>query len=405
MEFRCRLSTPGGEVTEGIYVADTEGRLRHDLEQKGLCVLSLEPRHAIGGWAPRVPARRRIPAREFVVFNQELATLLKAGMPLVQSLDILRGRLANPLFKGVLDEIYEKVRAGTALSDAFSAYPDLFPGIYTASLMAGEKSGSLEAVLRRYVSYVKVIAAVRRRTMSALIYPAVLLTLSLVVVGIIVVRVVPEFSDFYAQFGRELPLVTRVIVAVSAVVRSQGFVLLLALAVIALAVNGWLRRPGQRERLDRWILVLPAIGPTARKFATSQLARTLATLLGGGIPLVNAIEVASQSIGNRSMARAMETVGGRVREGESFAAALAAQRVFPDVAVKMAEVGEATGALQEMLNSLADFYDEEIDTDLGRFVTLVEPALLVVMGIVIASLLLALYMPLFQLSNVVGPTV
>lgn len=404
MEFRCRLSTPGGEVTEGIYVADSEARLRHELEQKGLCVLALEPRHAIAGWASRLPARRRIPTREFVVFNQELATLLKAGMPLVQSLDILRGRMSNPLFKGVLDEIHEKVRAGTSLSDAFAEHADLFPGVYTASLMAGEKSGSLEAVLRRYVSYVKVIAAVKRRTVSALIYPAVLLALSCVVVGIIVVRVVPEFSDFYVQFGHELPLVTRIIVAVSDVVRTQGLVILLVVAAAAVAINGWLRRPGQLERLDRWLLVLPWIGPTARKFATSQLSRTLATLLGGGIPLVNAIEVASRSIGNRSMAQAMETVGGRVREGESFAGAMAAQGVFPDVAVKMAEVGEATGALQEMLNSLADFYDEEIETDLGRFVTLVEPALLVVMGIVIAGLLLALYMPLFQISSVVNPT-
>jgi type IV pilus assembly protein PilC len=171
---------------------------------------------------------------------------------------------------------------------------------------------------------------------------------------------------------------------------------------VAVVVNAWLQRPGQRERFDRVLLSLPGAGPTARKFATSQLARTVATLLGGGIPLVNAIEIASRSIGNRSMAAAMETVGQRVREGESFAAAMAARHVFPDVAVKMAEVGEATGALQEMLNSLADFYDEEIETDLGRFVTLVEPILLVVMGLVIAGLLLALYMPLFQLSSVVG---
>jgi len=152
MEFRCRLATPGGEVTEGIYVADTEARLRHDLEQKGLCVLALAPKHAIAGWGPRLPARRRIPTREFVVFNQELATLLKAGMPLVQSLDILRGRLSSPLFKGVLDDIHDKVRAGTSLSDAFATHGDLFPGVYTASLMAGEKSGSLERVLRRYVA-------------------------------------------------------------------------------------------------------------------------------------------------------------------------------------------------------------------------------------------------------------
>lgn len=404
MEFRCRLSTPGGEVTEGMYVADSEARLRHELEQKGLCVLALQPRHAIAGWAPRVGSRRSIPAREFVVFNQELATLLKAGMPLVQSIDILRARMSNPLFKSVLDDIHEKVRAGTALSDAFASQGALFPGIYTASLMAGEKSGSLETVLRRYVVYAKVIAGVRRRTLSALIYPAVLLVLSLAVVSIIVVRVVPAFSDFYGQFNHELPLVTRGIVALSAFVRSQLLLLVLGIAAAGVSVNVWLRRPGQRERFDRLILRLPGIGPTARKFATSQLSRTLATLLGGGIPLVNAIDIASQSIGNRAMAAAMATVGDRVREGESFSAAMADRGIFPDVAIKMAEVGEATGALQEMLNSLADFYDEEIETDLGRFVTLVEPALLVIMGLVVAGMLLALYMPLFQLSSVVAPS-
>lgn len=404
MEFRCRLSTPGGEVTEGMYVADSEARLRHELEQKGLCVLALQPRHAIAGWAPRLRSRRSIPAREFVVFNQELATLLKAGMPLVQSIDILRARMSNPLFKSVLDDIHEKVRAGTALSDAFASQGALFPGIYTASLMAGEKSGSLETVLRRYVVYAKVIAGVRRRTLSALIYPAVLLVLSLAVVSIIVVRVVPAFSDFYGQFNHELPLVTRGIVALSAFVRSQLLLLVLGIAAAGVSVNVWLRRPGQRERFDRLILRLPGIGPTARKFATSQLSRTLATLLGGGIPLVNAIDIASQSIGNRAMAAAMATVGDRVREGESFSAAMADRGIFPDVAIKMAEVGEATGALQEMLNSLADFYDEEIETDLGRFVTLVEPALLVIMGLVVAGMLLALYMPLFQLSSVVAPS-
>ncbi len=400
MEFRCRLSTPGGEVTEGIYVADSEARLRHDLEQKGLCVLALRPRNALARWMPRLPARRAIPLRQSVVFNQELATLLKAGMPLVQSLDILRERMVNPTFKAVLDDVHEQVRAGTSLSEAFASHGDLFPGVYTASLMAGEKSGSLEAVLRRYVAYVKVVAAVRRRTLSALIYPAVLLALSLVVVGIIVLRVVPAFADFYGQFGRELPWATRLIVAVSAAVRARLVVIVLAVAAAVIGASVYLRRPGQRERFDRLILALPGVGPTARKFATSQLARTLATLLGGGIPLVDAIAIASRSVGNRTMAVAMDVVGQRVREGESFAGALAERGVFPDVAVKMAEVGEATGALQEMLNSLADFYDEEIDTDLGRFVTLVEPVLLVVMGIVVAGLLLALYMPLFQLSSV-----
>jgi type IV pilus assembly protein PilC len=402
MEFRCRLGTPDGGVVEGVYIADSEAHLRHDLEHKGLCILSLKARRGFLPTSWELPRRRRIPQREFLVFNQELATLLKAGMPLVQSLDILRQRLTNPLFKSVLDDVYDRVRAGTALSEAFAIHAELFPGVYTASLMAGEKSGSLETVLRRYVGYMKLVGMVRRRTLAALIYPAVLVALSAVVISIIVLKVVPEFGEFYSSFGKELPLVTRVIVGVSAFIRAQLLIIVLVVGVGGTALATWLRQAGERRRFDRVLLRVPAVGNTIRKFVTAQLARTLATLLGGGIPLVNAIEIAGRSVGNRHMASEFALVGQRVREGDAFASALAAHGVFPSVAVKMAEVGESTGALGEMLNSLADFYDEEIETDLGRFVTLVEPALLIFMGLVIAGLLLALYMPLFQLSTVVG---
>jgi type IV pilus assembly protein PilC len=399
MEYRCRLGTPGGDIIEGIYVADSEARLRREFEEKGLYVLAIQQagRRALAGLS--LPRRRRVPSREFLVFNQELATLLKAGMPLVQSLDILRRRVANPIFKGVLDDVYERVRAGSALSEAFEAHGQLFPGVYTASLLAGEKSGNLEQVLRRYVSYVKIVSGVRRKTVSALVYPAILLLLSLVVVTIIVVRVVPEFGAFYNQFGHELPWSTRMIVTVSDVV--THYILLILGVIVALAVTAvwWIKLPGQRRRFDRLILGVPALGPIAQKFSTSQAARTLATLLGGGIPLVNALEVSARSLSNQYMASEFQTAAQQVREGRALALAMQDSGAFPDVAIKMVEVGESTGALQEMLNSLADFYDEEIETNLGRFVTLVEPILLVIMGIIIASLLLALYLPLFNLSS------
>jgi len=402
MEYRCRLGTPGGEIIEGVYVADSEARLRREFEEKGLLVLAIQQagRRALAGvHLPALPRRRKVPSREFLVYNQELATLLKAGMPLVQSLDILRQRVTNPVFKVVLDDVYERVRSGSALSEAFEAHAGLFPGVYTASLLAGEKSGNLEQVLRRYVSYVKVVSGVRRKTISALVYPAILVLLSIIVVTVIVVKVVPEFGNFYNQFGKELPLSTRFIVGLSAFVTSYFVLIVAAIAgSIALAL-WWVRQPGQRRRLHRLILKLPMLGPIAQKFSTSQGARTLATLLGGGIPLVNALEVTSRSMGNQHMAAELTTAAQQVREGRSLAATLQDSGAFPDVAIKMVEVGESTGALQEMLNSLADFYDEEIDTNLGRFVTVIEPALLVIMGIVIAGLLLSLYLPLFNLSS------
>src|SRR5918996_1111273 len=213
MEFRCRLGTPGGEIIEGVYVADSEARLRREFEEKGLYVLGIQRAGRLALGTVPLPKRNRIPTREFLVFNQELATLLKAGMPLVQSLDILRRRVNNQLFKSVLDDVHERVRGGSSLSEAFEAHGSLFPGVYTASLLAGKKSGNLEQVIRRYVAYVKVVAGVKRKTVSALVYPLILLILSMVVVSIIVLRVVPEFSAFYDQFGQELPLSTRFIVA------------------------------------------------------------------------------------------------------------------------------------------------------------------------------------------------
>ncbi len=212
MEYRCRLGTAGGELIDGVYVAESEAQLRRELEEKGLLVLSMRPVGLLAGLLPGVGRRRRIRTPGFLEFNQELATLLKAGMPLVQSLDLLRGGLTDPVFKPVLDAVYERVKAGAQLSDAFEEHGELVPRIYTASLLAGERSGNLETVLRRYVAYAKLVGGVRRRTLSALMYPVVLLMLALVVVGIIVLKLVPAFSLFYASFNAELPPITRLIV-------------------------------------------------------------------------------------------------------------------------------------------------------------------------------------------------
>ena len=399
MEFSCRLGTESGAVIEEVHVAESESKLRQELEVKGMYLLSVSRRGAFGWSGFSLPRRRRIKTREFLVFNQELATLLRAGLPLVQSLDILRQRVEDASFKAVLDDVHDRVRAGAALSEAFEAQ-EMIPGMYTATLLAGEKSGGLEEVIRRYVDYVKVVAAVKRKTVSALVYPLILLTLSTIVVAIIVLRVVPEFEGFYQGFGAELPIATRMIVAVSRFLRTYMLGLVLGVGGAVVAGVYWLRQPGTGALLDRLILRVPLVGTIAGRFATSQLTRTLGTLLGGGIPLVNALDVASRALGNRFFADQLKVVGRRVREGESLAAALAERGVFPAVALKMVEVGESTGALQEMLTSIADFFDEEIDTQLGRFITIIEPALLVIMGIVIAALLLALYMPLLQLGSV-----
>jgi type IV pilus assembly protein PilC len=268
VEFRCRLASANGQIVEGVYSADNEARLRHELEDKGLFVLSLQPKGAIGGLSLHLPQKQRIPSREFLVFNQELATLLKAGMPLVQSLDLLKRRVESPVFRSVLDDVHEKVRSGSALSDAFAAHGDRFPRVYTASLLAGERSGNLDAVLRRYVEYAKIIANVKRKTISALVYPAILVTLAIGLVSLIVLKVVPAFADFYASFGAQLPLVTRIILAISNFARSQFLLIAIVAAAAVIAFVVWVKRAGQRARLDHLMLITPILGPIAAKFAT-----------------------------------------------------------------------------------------------------------------------------------------
>jgi type IV pilus assembly protein PilC len=402
VEFHCRVATVSGQISEATFVAENEARLRMELEEKGLYLLSVQGRGGlkVGRFQLRLPRRRNVPMAEFLVFNQELATLLRAGLPLVQSLEILRRRVPNPVFKVALDDVYERVRSGSALSDAFEAQ-NLFSGVYTASLMAGEKSGSLEQVLRRYVQHIKVMLAVRSHVISALIYPAVLVALSAAVVGLIVFKVVPEFGTFYQQYGdgAQLPMSTRVVVSISENLVSYAGVIGLVLVGGIVGSLVWFKQPGQRRRLHAAMLRLPFFGPLARKLATAQVSRTLATLLAGGIPLVNALDISTKAVNNRAIAEGLAVVARRVREGASLAGTLGEQKIFPHVAVEMVEVGESTGALADMLNSVADFYDEENETTLTRFSNLIQPVLLIVMGIVIAFLLLSLYMPLFNLSS------
>ena len=402
MEFQCRLAVSTGEIVEGVYSAESEAQLRNRFDESGFYVLSLRKKGVFGSLKISGPKAKRLNFREFLVFNQELATLLSAGMPLVQSLDIVRTRIENPLLKSVLDATYERVRSGTALSEAFAAHGTLIPGVYIASLTAGERSGSLEEVIRRYVAYSRLIDSVLRKTVSALIYPSILLGLSCVVVGIIVLRVVPEFSGFYQGMGAELPMATRFILAISDFLQQNLFLLGSALAATTLSVVVWLKQKGRRGTLDRYLLDIPGIGSIAQKFGTAQLARTLSTLLRGGIPLASALDVASNSMGNRYFSQQLEGVTREVLEGKSLSASMAERGIFPAVAIKMIEVGESTGALREMLTSTAEFFEEEIETSLSRFVTVVEPVLLVIMGLIIAILLLSLYMPLVQLGGVIS---
>jgi type IV pilus assembly protein PilC len=397
MEYVCKVGTATGEVVEKTFTATDEVSLRHDLEQQGYYLFSIH-----GGLISGISfRRRRIPTPLLIVFGQELAALLKAGLPLFQSLDVMLERQKDPVFRRSLTAIREKVKGGTALSDAIKAEGDLYPPIFSASLVAGERSGSLETVLRRFVQYLRLSQALKKKAITAATYPMVLIVVMVSIIGILLVKVIPQFQDFYGSFGVELPLQTRVLMGLSIGVRDNFLWIVLGLAAAVVVTILWSRREGSGLVLDRLLLRIPYLGGLMRMYATSQLARTLSTLLAGGLPLLNALEVAAESIGNRAMAAAVTAATPQIREGRSLTVALESTGMLENLTIEMVKVGEQTGALGEMLGSIAEFYDEELDTRMGTVMALVEPVMLILMAAVVAAMLLAFYLPMFQVFSVI----
>jgi type IV pilus assembly protein PilC len=393
MEFVCRVGTPAGDVIERTFVAPDEGALRADIEQQGLYLFQVKRGLGLGGFQGR---RARVDPAALMIFGQELAALLKAGLPLLQSLDVMLERQKDPVFRRSLLTVRDKVKSGVALSEAFRVEGELYPPIFAASLVAGERSGSLETVLRRFVHHLRLNLSLKKKAISAAVYPLVLLTAMATLIGVFLVYVIPSFKSFFEGLGAELPLPTRVLLAVAVAIRTNLLFIVGGLLLAAVAGILWWRRPGSRVVLDRLLLGLPYFGPLARMYATSQLARTLSTLLSGGLPLLNAIEVAAASIGNRAMAVAVGGASRLIREGGSLTTALESTGMLESLTLEMVKVGEQTGALGDMLGSIADFYDEELDTRIATVLSLVEPVLLVLMAFVVAGMLLAFYLPMFQ---------
>jgi len=399
MQFVCRIGTPEGRVLEDVFTASDELALRSELGKRGYHVFEIRRRglpKALTGKASASRGRKRIPDTEFLVFNQELAALLKAGLPLLQALDLMLERMSNLHFKGVLTDVRDRLKSGEDLSDAFAAYSDIVPRLYPSSLKAGEKSGEMEKVIRRFVRYMKLVLDARRRVISALIYPIVLVCLSITMIAVMTIYVVPKFMVFFDQLDAELPLITRVLLSISAFAQKNSVLLLVVVVAAVIGWRSWSRTEAGRLTIDGLKLRLPLLGGVLHRFAIAEFCRSVSTLLSGGIPLVPAFEIGSSAIGNGEIRRRVEPQVQLVREGKPFHTALEKSEAFTDMAIDMVKVGEATGALDEMLSSVADFMDEQIETRMQRILSLVEPLMLVFMGMIIAIILIAIYLPLFS---------
>jgi type IV pilus assembly protein PilC len=399
MQFICRVGTQDGRVLEEVFTASDETALRSDLGKLGYHLFEVRRRGAPKLALPGLGrgGRRRIPVQDFVIFNQELAALLKAGLPLLQTLDLMLERMHHPAFKAVLTDVRDRVKSGEDLSEAFAAHGDLFPRLYPSSLKAGEKSGELEQVIRRFIRYMKLVLDARRRVVSALIYPAVLVCLSIGMIAIMAIYVVPKFMSFFTELGTDLPFLTQVVLAISTFASQNWPVILIGLVVGGLALRSWGNTETGRLTLDRLKLRLPFLGPVLHRFAMSEFCRSLGTLLAGGIPLVPAFEIATQSVGNAFVRSKVEPTIQLVREGKPFYSALEVSDIFTDMSIDMVKVGEATGSLDDMLGSVSDFLDEQVETRMQRLLSLVEPMMLVFMGAIIAILLISIYLPMFSM--------
>ncbi len=399
MQFTCRVGTQDGRVLEEVFTASDETALRSELGKLGYHLFEVRRRGAPKLAMPGLgkSGRRRVPVQEFVIFNQELAALLKAGLPLLQTLDLMLERMHNSVFKAVLIDVRDRVKSGEDLSEAFAAHGDLFPRLYPSSLKAGEKSGELEQVIRRFIRYMKLVLDARRRVVSALVYPAVLVVLSVGMIAIMAIYVVPKFMSFFSELGTDLPFLTQVVLSISTFASQNWPIILVALVVGGLAYRSWGNTESGRLTIDRVKLRLPFLGPVLHRFAMSEFCRSLGTLLAGGIPLVPAFEIATTSVSNSFVRSKVEPTIQLVREGKPFYSALEESEIFTDMAIDMVKVGEATGSLDDMLGSVSDFLDEQVETRMQRLLSLVEPMMLVFMGAIIAILLISIYLPMFSM--------
>jgi type IV pilus assembly protein PilC len=398
-EYICRLGTPSGEVITRIVEATAAGDARVQLEGEGFRVFAVSS--AEKGLSAVLPGgssgKGRVKQRDFLLFNQQLSALLRAGIPVLQSIALLKNRSASSTLRTILADVEEKIKSGVPLSEAFEAQ-GTFPKIYTASILAGEQSGALDDVLARYVDYLKRSVTVSRKLRGALAYPAFLLIAAGFMMAFLTMYVVPKMSDLFKGLNaaQGLPTITVAVLAFSNFLAGNFWWLLPMLLILGFAIYIWLRTPNGKLIIHKFLLKLPLIGTLIRQMTTAQLARSLSTLLAGGITVPDSWDISSQAINNLELRRRSQAVLPLIREGRSFTESLETAGWLPELALDMTGIGEKSGSLREMLDEVANFYDAESEVRLDQLTTLMEPIILVLMALIVVSILLAIYLPIIQ---------
>jgi type IV pilus assembly protein PilC len=397
MEFVCKYAKPSGEVVTGVQVGQSIDDVRHRLQEQGLLPISVRAR----GWAASFGSRKRrqeVKAQDFILFNQQFVALIKAGLPILRALDLLKAQMKNPVLQRHITDVRERVRSGALLSEALRMQ-GVFPPVYTATVFAGERSGELVEVITRFIHYEKTVLTVRKKFLNSLIYPAFLVVLSIVMVAVILTYVIPQFAALYSGLNVPLPVTTRTLILVSTTLRDNLIIIVPVLLGSVVSLKIWIGTAGGRAWLDRMKLKAPLVGNLWTMFSMAQLSRTLATLLQGGTPLLSALEVVQNASGNSVISESISNAVVNVREGKPLSDSLEKTGHFPELALEMMRVGEQTGALPEMLNHVADFYDEDVNIRSTALLGFVEPVILIFVAVFVAAILISLYMPIFSIRG------
>ncbi|HEY6129495.1 MAG TPA: type II secretion system F family protein [Candidatus Acidoferrum sp.] len=396
-EFVCRVADANGRVYSHVEAAGTQAEARQKLADRGLYVYSVENRGGVLGSVLQRSSTRQVGGSDFLILNQQFNTLIKAGLPILRALDLLTERAASPKLRPIIAQVRDRVREGKSLSEAVQE-AGVFSKVYSTAILAGEKSGNLSGVLDYYIAYQKVSTGVRKKILATLVYPTLLVTVATLVVSYLVAFVIPKFALLYRDMNVELPTATRILIALTVDYRPIILGLLAALVLVGLGVFAWSRSENGGATFDRLKFRLPLIGDTSLKFQVAQFCRTLATLLTGGTPLVAGLQTAADAMDSPLLRGSISRATQMVREGDSLNSALAATQIMPPLALDMIEVGESSGALSPMLTSVAEFYEEEVNIKLSAMVSMIEPAILIFMGMLVAFILISLYLPIFSFS-------
>jgi type IV pilus assembly protein PilC len=399
--YTCKLGSAEGKILEKEFEAANPALLRQNLEEQGFFIFELRKKPLQFLWEKGL-ARQRVNNAEFLTFNQELLVLIKAGLPIIQALDTILERLDKGKLAEILADIREEIKGGAALSDAFAKYPRAFSHLYVASLRAGERTGDLPQTIRRYIAFLKRVEGFKKKVISALFYPAILLTLAFVVVSVLLLYVVPIFSQIFADAGSQLPLPTQILIAFTTTMRKYFLFIVVFVIGALILFRRWSTTEAGRFVLDRFLLRLPFFGELLSKYAVAGFTRTFATVLGSGIPIVDALKMSVGTLNNKILERKLLEAVVRVEEGMQISTALENAKMMPPLAIRMLGVGESTGSLEEMLGEISEYFEEEIDRNLHILTTAIEPAILIVTGLIIGVIIVTMYLPVFKIAGSVS---